>query len=101
VRSIFAASFPLFSRQLFNNIGIQWASTLLGCFAVVLIPIPVCFWFFGLKLRQKSQFAPVFDARLALDDDIQDHIPGEGAAEEETTGEEAAKEGGAPADTPS
>jgi hypothetical protein len=86
---------------MFNNMGIQWAGTLLGCVAVVLIPIPVCFWFFGLKLRQKSQFAPVLDVMPALDNDIQDHISREGAAEEEATEEEAAKEEGTPSATPS
>ncbi|KAB8231992.1 MFS transporter [Aspergillus alliaceus] len=56
VRSLFAASFPLFSRQMFDNMGIQWASTLLGCIATLLIPIPVCFWLFGDRLRKRSRF---------------------------------------------
>lgn len=56
-----AASFPLFSRQMFNNMGIQWAATLLGCLAVVMIPIPVCFYLFGKKLRMKSTFAPFYE----------------------------------------
>lgn len=56
-----AASFPLFSRQMFNNMGIQWAATLLGCLAVVMIPIPVCFYLFGKQLRMKSTFAPFYE----------------------------------------
>ncbi|KAF7589486.1 hypothetical protein BBP40_004240 [Aspergillus hancockii] len=56
VRSLFAAGFPLFSRQMFDNMGIEWASTLLGCIATVLIPIPVCFWLFGDRLRKRSRF---------------------------------------------
>ncbi|KAH8698582.1 synaptic vesicle transporter [Talaromyces proteolyticus] len=60
-RSLVAASFPLFSRQMFNNMGIQWASTLLGCLAVALIPIPVGFYFFGRRLRMKSTFAPFYE----------------------------------------
>jgi DHA1 family multidrug resistance protein-like MFS transporter len=50
---------------LFNNLGIQWAGTLLGCVAAVLVPIPVYFWFYGFRLRLKSQFAPVLDNRPA------------------------------------
>lgn len=57
-----AAAFPLFSRQMFENMGIQWASTLLGCVAAVLVPIPIAFYFFGKKLRMKSKFAPFFEA---------------------------------------
>ncbi|KAJ5599817.1 Major facilitator superfamily domain general substrate transporter [Penicillium hetheringtonii] len=52
----------LFSRQMFENMGIQWASTLLGCVAAVLVPIPIAFYFFGKKLRMKSKFAPFFEA---------------------------------------
>ncbi|KAL1957353.1 hypothetical protein VTO42DRAFT_6142 [Malbranchea cinnamomea] len=61
VRSLVAASFPLFSRQMFNNMGIEWASTLLGCVAAALVPIPIAFYFFGRKLRVKSRFAPIFE----------------------------------------
>lgn len=57
-RSLVASSFPLFSRQMFNGMGIQWASTLLGCVAAVLVPIPIGFYLFGEKLRAKSKFAP-------------------------------------------
>lgn len=53
-----AAAFPLFSRQMFLGMGIQWAATLLGCVAAVLVPIPVIFWFYGKRLRMKSTFAP-------------------------------------------
>ncbi|EPS32704.1 Major facilitator superfamily multidrug transporter FLU1 [Penicillium oxalicum] len=60
-RSLVAAGFPLFSRQMFQNLGIQWASTLLGCLAAVLVPIPVGFYFFGKRLRMKSKFAPFFE----------------------------------------
>ncbi|KAB8071422.1 major facilitator superfamily domain-containing protein [Aspergillus leporis] len=60
-RSLVAASFPLFSRQMFANMGIQWASTLLGCVSAVLVPIPVLFLMYGKQLRKKSHFAPVRD----------------------------------------
>ncbi|KAK9855888.1 hypothetical protein MYU51_001545 [Penicillium brevicompactum] len=60
-RSIVAAGFPLFSRQMFAGMGIQWAGTLLGCVAAVLIPIPVLFYLYGRRLRLKSQYAKVLD----------------------------------------
>lgn len=56
-----AASFPLFSRQMFQGMGIQWAGTLLGCVAAVLVPIPVIFYFYGKQMRMKSTFAPYFE----------------------------------------
>ncbi|KAL4954553.1 major facilitator superfamily domain-containing protein [Aspergillus filifer] len=57
-RSLVAAAFPLFSRQMFENMGVQWASTLLGCVAACLVPIPVAFYLYGDRLRMKSKFAP-------------------------------------------
>jgi DHA1 family multidrug resistance protein-like MFS transporter len=43
---------------MFDNLGIEWAATLLGCLAACCVPIPVIFYLFGKKLRQKSKFAP-------------------------------------------
>lgn len=60
-RSLVAAGFPLFSSQMFANMGIQWAGTLLGCLAVALVPIPLAFLLYGKRLRLRSQFAPVLD----------------------------------------
>ncbi|EAQ83798.1 hypothetical protein CHGG_10202 [Chaetomium globosum CBS 148.51] len=62
LRSLAGAGFPLFSRYMFEGMGIQWASTLLGCIAVALVPIPVVFWLYGHKIRARSAFAPTFSA---------------------------------------
>ncbi|KAM0255793.1 hypothetical protein ACHAQJ_005380 [Trichoderma viride] len=62
MRSLFGAVFPLFGRQMFNGMHIQWAATLLGCVALVLAPIPFVFYFYGAKIRAKSKIAPVFSA---------------------------------------
>lgn len=40
VRSAFGAGFPLFASQMFEKLNPRWASTLLGCIAVVLSFIP-------------------------------------------------------------
>ncbi|KAL2811998.1 bicyclomycin resistance protein [Aspergillus granulosus] len=54
LRSAAAAAFPLFSRQMFANMGVQWAGTLLGCLAMIMIPIPFVFRRYGALLRGKS-----------------------------------------------
>ncbi|CAI6251048.1 unnamed protein product [Periconia digitata] len=64
LRSIFGAVFPLFAQQMFEAMGIQYAATLLGCVAAVLVPVPVWFLYRGAKLRQKSKFAPTFKATI-------------------------------------
>ncbi|EIW76467.1 hypothetical protein CONPUDRAFT_16955, partial [Coniophora puteana RWD-64-598 SS2] len=57
VRSCFGAGFPLFATQMYEKLGPQWASTLLGCIAVIMIPIPFVLIKYGTKLRAKSKFA--------------------------------------------
>ncbi|KAH7311663.1 major facilitator superfamily domain-containing protein [Stachybotrys elegans] len=58
LRSLCGAGFPLFARQMFDGMGIQYAATLLGCVAVVLAPIPFIFYFYGAKIRERSAWAP-------------------------------------------
>lgn len=58
LRSLCGAVFPLFARQMFQGMGIQWAATLLGIIAVLLVPVPVWFYFKGGKIREKSAYAP-------------------------------------------
>jgi MFS transporter, DHA1 family, multidrug resistance protein len=55
---MWGAAFPLFAKFMFKGMGIQWACTLLGCFAALLAPVPVIFYFKGAKIRQMSKFAP-------------------------------------------
>ena len=48
-----------------EGMGIQWAGTLLGCVAVLLIPMPVIFYLKGAKIRERSTFAPTFSSANA------------------------------------
>lgn len=56
--SLFGAVFPLFSTAMFNGLGVNWAGTLLGCVAALLVPIPIVFWKHGGRIRARSKFAP-------------------------------------------
>lgn len=62
LRSLCGAGFPLFSTYMFEGIGINWGATVLGCFAVALIPLPVLFYFYGERIRRRSKYAPTFAA---------------------------------------
>jgi len=61
LRSLCGAAFPLFASKLFTGLGINWAATLLGCIAAVLVPIPVLFYMYGQRIRAKSPFAKTLD----------------------------------------
>lgn len=70
LRSAVGACFPLFSRQMFTNLGVQWAGTLLGCLGAIMIPIPLAFIAWGPPLRRRSKFAPtaaVFHEKSSTD----------------------------------
>ncbi|WVQ68469.1 uncharacterized protein L199_006677 [Kwoniella botswanensis] len=58
VRSLFGAAFPLFATQMYEKLGTQWASSLLGFLALLLAPIPIVLMIFGPKLRARSKFSP-------------------------------------------
>ncbi|KAI9762538.1 MAG: hypothetical protein M4579_000341 [Chaenotheca gracillima] len=57
LRSIFAAAFPLFANPMFHNLGIPWASSVLGFFSIALIPIPFLFYIYGKRIRARGQFS--------------------------------------------
>lgn len=56
LRSVFAASFPLFSKQLFDNLGVHWGASLIGFIALGMIPIPFLFYKWGKDIRLRSKF---------------------------------------------
>lgn len=63
MRSIFGAIFPLFATYMFDGMGIQYAATLLGCVAAVLVFMPIAFILYGKKIRARSNFAPALDLK--------------------------------------
>lgn len=52
MRASFAAAFPLFAQQMFHNMGVQWAGTLLGCIALLMVPIPFLFKYYADRLAK-------------------------------------------------
>ncbi|CAH2353575.1 polyamine transporter 1 [[Candida] railenensis] len=57
LRSLFGGIFPLFAIQMFEAMHIRFAGTLLGCVALILVPVPFLFYYKGKYLRTKSKYA--------------------------------------------
>ncbi|KAL2788765.1 major facilitator superfamily domain-containing protein [Aspergillus keveii] len=53
LRSGGGAAFPLFTTQMYDRLGLQWASWLLAFIGVGMVFIPYGFYVFGAKLRAK------------------------------------------------
>lgn len=57
VRCIMSGVFPLFGRQMYEGMGINWAGFLLAMIAIGMIPVPFLFSKYGPTLRAKSPYA--------------------------------------------
>ncbi|CAF1255392.1 unnamed protein product [Adineta steineri] len=57
IRSVFGAAFPLFTTQMFNTLGIHWASCIPAFLALVCVPFPFLFYKYGAKIRQRCKYA--------------------------------------------
>jgi len=64
-RSLSAAAFPLFTLQMFNKLGTNWAMTLLAGVGLIMAPSPFLFYRYGAIIRQRSKFAPCIDLKIA------------------------------------
>jgi DHA1 family multidrug resistance protein-like MFS transporter len=56
VRYVLTATFPLFTLQMYQKLGIGWTASLLGFCTVAMTPSPWVFWIWGAKLRGRSRY---------------------------------------------
>ena len=57
LRYLLGAAFPLFTVQMYDRLGIKWATALLGFICVVMLPIPLVFYKFGPAIRRRSNYS--------------------------------------------
>lgn len=43
--------------SMWRNPGVQWTLTILGCISAVLVPVPYVFFWYGPRIRARSQYA--------------------------------------------
>ncbi len=55
-RYLLACVFPLFTIQMYQKMGIDWASSFFGFVALILVPVPWLFEKYGARLRQNSTY---------------------------------------------
>lgn len=56
LRYILGAVFPLFTIQMFQNLGVHWAASLFAFVALGLLLIPWLLYKYGPVLRSRSKF---------------------------------------------
>ncbi|KAF2150861.1 putative MFS polyamine transporter [Myriangium duriaei CBS 260.36] len=58
LRYTLGAVFPLFTLQMYQNLGVHWAGSVFAFLSVLLLPIPWLLIVYGSRLRQRSPFIP-------------------------------------------
>ncbi|KAH9861576.1 hypothetical protein J1614_011326 [Plenodomus biglobosus] len=57
LRSFWGAGAVLFTNQMYDYLGNQWASSLLGFIGLACCGIPFVFYFYGARIRARSHYA--------------------------------------------
>ncbi|KUL82292.1 hypothetical protein ZTR_10128 [Talaromyces verruculosus] len=61
VRSLFGAAFPLFTTQMFQNLGIHWASCIPAFLSLACVPFPFICYHYGKEIRRRCKYAAEAD----------------------------------------
>lgn len=56
-RAFFGAAFPLFTSQMYENLGIHWASSIPAFLTLACLPFPFVIYKYGATLRMKCKYA--------------------------------------------
>lgn len=56
-RSILGAVFPLFTTEMYDDLGIHWASSIPAFFTLVCMPFPFVMYRYGATLRERCKYA--------------------------------------------
>ncbi|KAJ4357384.1 uncharacterized protein N0V89_001959 [Didymosphaeria variabile] len=67
VRNLVGGGFPMFATQMYKKLGNEWASSLLGFIAILLVPIPWVLFYRGYVIRKRSPWASM---HLDQDEDV-------------------------------
>ncbi|KAI0123872.1 major facilitator superfamily transporter [Xylariales sp. AK1849] len=76
LRSLFGAAFPLFTTNMYRNLGIHWASSVPAFLALACLPFPFLFYKYGESIRLRCKFAAeAADALLKMRTKVADDSP--------------------------
>ncbi|KAI0015375.1 MFS general substrate transporter [Xylariomycetidae sp. FL0641] len=57
IRSFWGAAVVLFTNQMYDRLGYQWASTVIAAISLLCCGIPFLFWKYGERIRRRSKYA--------------------------------------------
>ena len=74
VRSLWGACVPLFTIQMYNRLGYQWATTLMAFISLACCLIPYMFYFYGARVRTFSKYAYSPEMDMKKDEETQTDV---------------------------
>lgn len=57
LRSLFGAAFPMFTKQMYEKLGTQWASSVPAFLALACMPMPFVLFRYGPAIRKRCKYA--------------------------------------------
>lgn len=69
-RNICGSAAPLFTRYMFDNLGVGGAGSLIGGIATLLAPIPFVFYKYGGPIRERSKFTPKMSQHVGAHQEV-------------------------------
>ncbi|KAI5270855.1 MFS transporter [Aureobasidium subglaciale] len=66
LRSLFGAAFPLFTRYMYDRLGIHWASSIPAFLALLCVPLPFFFYKFGARIRARCTYASAAEKAVMM-----------------------------------
>jgi hypothetical protein len=64
LRSLFGATFPLFTGSMFDRLGIHWGSSIPAFLALACVPFPFIFYKYGAAIRSRCVYAARAEAAM-------------------------------------
>jgi len=58
LRCAAGAGFPMFATAMYVNLGVAWATSLLGFLTLAMFPVPILFYVYGKQIRTLSRYSP-------------------------------------------
>ncbi|KAI1378153.1 major facilitator superfamily domain-containing protein [Hypoxylon crocopeplum] len=85
LRAFFGFAFPLFTSQMYANLGIHWASSIPAFLTVLCLPFPFVMYRYGAAIRMKCKYAQEAALLMAR---MREEEPNVTATEETATDED-------------
>ncbi|CAF1646956.1 unnamed protein product, partial [Adineta ricciae] len=57
IRYTFGAAFVLFTTQMYDKLGIHWATSIIAFLTLICAPFPFLFYKYGARIRKRCRFA--------------------------------------------